>query len=139
MTFRSPTGSSSRSTGLNIFLAGIFLHLLAASCNGSIPKEGWSSTLTNSIMAVESTVLTLNLPQHDVIAANSVDWDSEYRALEATVGEGDKAGLAAIKALHHQLDDDHDGTIEPQETGDFIKADLKVIACQGSMRSCRYI
>jgi hypothetical protein len=41
------------------------------------------------------------------------------------VGEGDKAGLAAIKALHHQLDDDHDGTIEPQETGDFIKADLK--------------
>jgi len=97
MTFRSPTGSSSRSTGLNIFLAGIFLHLLAASCNGSIPKE-----------------------------ANSVDWDSEYRALEATVGEGDKAGLAAIKALHHQLDDDHDGTIEPQETGDFIKADLKL-------------
>ena len=55
------------------------------------------------------------------------------------MGEGDKAGLAAIKALHHQLDDDHDGTIEPQETGDFIKADLKVIACQGSMRSCRYI
>ena len=44
------------------------------------------------------------------------------------MGEGDKAGLAAIKALHHQLDDDHDGTIEPQETGDFIKADLKVIA-----------
>ena len=43
------------------------------------------------------------------------------------MGEGDKAGLAAIKALHHQLDDDHDGTIEPQETGDFIKADLKVI------------
>ena len=55
------------------------------------------------------------------------------------MGEGDKAGLAAIKAPHHQLDDDHDGTIEPQETGDFIKADLKVIACQGSMRSCRYI
>ena len=55
------------------------------------------------------------------------------------MGEGDKAGLAAIKALHHQLDDDHDGTIEPQETGDFIKADLKVIACHGSMRSCRYI
>ena len=77
--------------------------------------------------------------QPDVFAANSVDWDSEYRALEATVGEGDKAGLAAIKALHHQLDDDHDGTIEPQETGDFIKADLKVIACHGSMRSCRYI
>ena len=77
--------------------------------------------------------------QPDVFAANFVDWDSEYRALEATVGEGDKAGLAAIKALHHQLDDDHDGTIEPQETGDFIKADLKVIACQGSMRSCRYI
>ena len=47
------------------------------------------------------------------------------------MNEGDKPGLAAIKLLHHQLDDDHDGTIEPQETGDFIKADLKAIACLG--------
>jgi len=81
--------------GLTTFLASILL-LLAASCNATVQDE-----------------------------AQGVDWDSEYRALEATVGEGDKAGLAAIKALHHQLDDDHDGTIEPQETGDFIKADLK--------------
>ena len=34
--------------------------------------------------------------------------------------------MEAIKALHQQLDDDQDGTIEPSETGDFIKADLKV-------------
>jgi len=85
-------------TGFTTFLARILLLLfLAASCNATIHDE-----------------------------AQGVDWDSEYRALEATVGEGDKAGLAAIKALHHQLDDDHDGTIEPQETGDFIKADLKL-------------
>ena len=35
-------------------------------------------------------------------------------------------GLEAIRALHQQLDDDNDGTIEPSETGDFIKADLQV-------------
>ena len=38
----------------------------------------------------------------------------------------DRTGLQAIKLLHQQLDDDKDGTIEPFETGDFIKADLKV-------------
>jgi len=97
MTLRSPTGFPGRSTGFTTFLARILLLLLAASCHATIENEG-----------------------------AGVDWDSEYRALEATVGEGDKAGLAAIKALHHQLDDDHDGTIEPQETGDFIKADLKL-------------
>ena len=53
-----------------------------------------------------------------------MDWDLEYSTLERTVE--DRVGLAAIRALHQQLDDDHDGTIEPSETGDFIKADLKV-------------
>ncbi len=28
------------------------------------------------------------------------------------------------RALHEQLDDDNDGTIEPSETGDFIREDL---------------
>jgi len=37
----------------------------------------------------------------------------------------DRSGLEAIRALHQQLDDDQDGTIEPSETGDFIKGDLK--------------
>jgi hypothetical protein len=58
-----------------------------------------------------------------------VDWDREYRALEATVN--DRVGLEAIRSLHQQLDDDHDGTIEPSETGDFIKADLQV--AQGAL------
>ena len=53
-----------------------------------------------------------------------MDWDLEYSTLERTVE--DRVGLAAIRALHQQLDDDHDGTIKPSETGDFIKADLKV-------------
>jgi hypothetical protein len=58
-----------------------------------------------------------------------VDWDREYRALAATVK--DRVGLEAIRSLHQQLDDDHDGTIEPSETGDFIKADLQVV--QGAL------
>lgn len=56
-------------------------------------------------------------------AGAAVDWDLEYRRLENTVK--DRAGLEAIRALHQQLDDDHDGTIEPSETGDFIKDDLQ--------------
>ena len=64
------------------------------------------------------------------IPGPGVDWDLEYSTLERTVE--DRVGLAAIRALHQQLDDDHDGTIEPSETGDFIKADLKV---SGGMRT----
>ena len=30
-----------------------------------------------------------------------------------------------FRALHEQLDDDNDGTIEPSETGDFIREDLQ--------------
>ena len=46
----------------------------------------------------------------------------EYRELfELTE---DKDGLESIRAIHEQLDDDHDGTIEPSETGDFIRVDL---------------
>ena len=48
----------------------------------------------------------------------------EYDALWKTVE--DKIGLEAIRALHEQLDDDNDGTIEPSETRDYIKVDLKV-------------
>ena len=36
----------------------------------------------------------------------------------------DKDALEAIRSLHEQLDDDNDGTIEPSETGDFIRGDL---------------
>ena len=46
----------------------------------------------------------------------------EYRKLlEIT---DDKDGLESIRAIHEQLDDDNDGTIEPSETGDFIRVDL---------------
>jgi len=48
---------------------------------------------------------------------------TEYQALLSNTE--DKVGLEAIRALHQQLDDDNDGTIEPSETGDFIKADLQ--------------
>jgi stromal interaction molecule 1 len=51
------------------------------------------------------------------------EYEAEYSALLDRVE--DRVGLQAIKLLHQQLDDDKDGTIEPFETGDFIKADLK--------------
>ena len=50
--------------------------------------------------------------------------EKEYQDLWGTVD--DKVGLEAIRSIHQQLDDDNDGTIEPSETGDFIKADLQV-------------
>merc|ERR1719234_338080 len=49
--------------------------------------------------------------------------EKEYQDLWGTVD--DKVGLEAIRSIHQQLDDDNDGTIEPSETGDFIKADLQ--------------
>ena len=54
-------------------------------------------------------------------------YEAEYQALLENVE--DTTGLKAIRNLHQQLDDDKDGTIEPSETGDFIKADLKVKLC----------
>ena len=54
----------------------------------------------------------------------SQDLKTEYLTLLSSTE--DKIGLEAIRALHQQLDDDNDGTIEPSETGDFIKADLQV-------------
>ena len=50
--------------------------------------------------------------------------EAEYQELWGAVD--DKVGLEAIRSIHQQLDDDNDGTIEPSETGDFIKADLQV-------------
>ena len=49
--------------------------------------------------------------------------EQEYEKLYST--EVDKRGLESIRELHMQLDDDKDGSIEPSETGDFIRADLK--------------
>jgi len=57
------------------------------------------------------------------VAAKSHELEREYQNLWNNVE--DKLGLEAIRNLHQQLDDDNDGTIEPSETGDFIKADLQ--------------
>ena len=56
--------------------------------------------------------------------AVSSQLEAEYQELWGAVD--DKVGLEAIRSIHQQLDDDNDGTIEPSETGDFIKADLQV-------------
>ncbi len=53
----------------------------------------------------------------------SDDREADYERLLAVTP--DKEALEAIKELHRQLDDDRDGAIEPSETGDFIRADLK--------------
>ena len=56
--------------------------------------------------------------------AKSDEYERQFLTLWHSVE--DKNGLEAIRSLHQQLDDDNDGTIEPSETGDFIKADLQV-------------
>lgn len=57
-----------------------------------------------------------------VSATDPSEHADEYRKLlEVTE---DKDGLESIRAIHEQLDDDNDGTIEPSETGDFIRVDL---------------
>ena len=56
--------------------------------------------------------------------AKSDEYERQYQILWTSVE--DRTGLEAIRSLHQQLDDDNDGTIEPSETGDFIKADLQV-------------
>ena len=55
---------------------------------------------------------------------SKVQWEREYEQLYEKTE--DKDALESIRALHEQLDDDNDGTIEPSETGDFIKGDLQV-------------
>ena len=76
--------------------------------------EAWNKSLSLLSLTIFFLVLS-HLPE---------DLASEYLSLYSSVE--DKVGLEAIKALHQQLDDDNDGTIEPSETGDFIKADLQV-------------
>ena len=59
-----------------------------------------------------------------ICLAKSDEYERQYQILLTSVE--DRTGLEAIRSLHQQLDDDNDGTIEPSETGDFIKADLQV-------------
>ena len=68
-----------------------------------------------------SPVLLLTILQ---CLAKSDEYERQYQLLWSSVE--DRLGLEAIRSLHQQLDDDNDGTIEPSETGDFIKADLQV-------------
>ena len=58
------------------------------------------------------------------LTARSDELEQQYQTLWNAVD--DKIGLEAIRSLHQQLDDDQDGSIEPSETGDFIKVDLQV-------------
>ena len=57
--------------------------------------------------------------------ADTQEYVQEYeQLLERTE---DKDSLDAIRQLHEQLDDDNDGTIEPSETGDFVREDLNLL------------
>ena len=60
-------------------------------------------------------------PALDAINYRELEYAYLYRSTE------DKDGLESIKALHRQLDDDNDGSIEPSETGEFIRGDLKKV------------
>jgi len=56
------------------------------------------------------------------VQSSPQDHVDEFRKLYEVTE--DKDGLESIRAIHEQLDDDNDGTIEPSETGDFIRVDL---------------
>jgi len=82
-------------------------------------RMGWGSLIVGVLGAVLcGSALSLSTP-------DDVFYEAEYQALLENVE--DTTGLKAIRNLHQQLDDDKDGTIEPSETGDFIKADLKLV------------
>jgi len=80
-------------------------------------------TRLRSVLAAFFTVLLAQFCQAESEGAVRTQLEKEYQDLWGTVE--DKVGLEAIRSIHQQLDDDNDGTIEPSETGDFIKADLQ--------------
>ena len=80
------------------------------------------STHRNSRMRTRVAAVALLLCFWAVQCSPAQDHVDEYRRLfEVTE---DKDGLESIRAIHEQLDDDNDGTIEPSETVDFIRVDL---------------
>ncbi|TRY64378.1 hypothetical protein TCAL_06869 [Tigriopus californicus] len=89
------------------------------------PKRIPPGAPSSSLLSVFLIVLICVLPW---TAASSPEdlrtlHELEYRRLYETTLE--KEALEAIRSLHQQLDDDNDGTIEPSETGDFIRGDLQ--------------
>ncbi len=62
--------------------------------------------------------------------------EKEYLTLLADTE--DKDSLEAIRDLHRQLDNDKDGTIEPAETGEFMRGDLYQAAGTDSRRGRRF-
>jgi len=89
---------------------------------------GW--TLSSALLSLALATAFLSTPgagdrgvSQPESAAKSDEYERQYQILWTSVE--DRNGLEAIRSLHQQLDDDNDGTIEPSETGDFIKADLQ--------------
>jgi len=88
---------------------------------------GWTLSSVLSLALAAAFLSTLGAGDRGVSqpqsAAKSDEYERQYQILWTSVE--DRTGLEAIRSLHQQLDDDNDGTIEPSETGDFIKADLQ--------------
>ena len=115
-----------RQTRLRSVLAAFFTVLLAQFCQAESEGAGESSPWAVGGQCVHMCP-RLIIPLAIILSSLPVrsQLEKEYQDLWGTVE--DKVGLEAIRSIHQQLDDDNDGTIEPSETGDFIKADLQVL------------
>ena len=98
-----------------------FPRLLPRSCRPFIFNS--PGGLLAALVLVLFTQLSTISSIPSVVLGDKQEFSREYELLyDVTL---DKESLESIRALHEQLDDDNDGTIEPSETGDFIKADLQ--------------
>ena len=101
-----------------------------SSSPSSSSRAAWSSR--GQMIALASLLALIAVDSSLVLrsaAGADVPTPSGYRREYEQLFEGteDKDSLDAIRQLHEQLDDDNDGTIEPSETGDFIKDDLNLL------------
>ena len=100
----------------------------APSSSSSSSSPAWSSR--GQMIALASLFALIVVDSSLVLkSAAGADVQGGYRREYEQLFEGtdDKDSLDAIRQLHEQLDDDNDGTIEPSETGDFIKDDLNLL------------
>ena len=83
-------------------------------------SSGWLLAVSAFILFLQLSTIS-SIPS--AVLGDKEEFSREYQRLYDVTF--DKESLESIRALHEQLDDDNDGTIEPSETGDFIKADLQ--------------
>ncbi len=99
-------------------------HVLAAGAHDTTHRSGSSRPHAAAAATGSGSSSSSRIPQPSPAPGDfaSERLEREYlRLLDATE---DKVALEAIRDLHRQLDGDNDGTIEPSETGEFVRGDL---------------